>query len=256
MEIQLAELRQQKICDYLNSETAITIRRAAEICNTSEATARRDIDVLAKKGLVLRTHGGAVLDSNIGRVIVNNEKININAQAKEQIAQGALKYIQDGSSIFLDSGTTLLCLSRELFRFKRLTVITDNLDVAYQTQLDPSSTMFLLGGIVQREHGVTEGHLTEEMAAKLQVTTAFIGADAVDVENGIFNSHFAEVGIKKMMIGNSQKAVLLADHSKFLEKALIKVADLEEFDTVITDSAIESRFRSRLKKKIKNMVIV
>ena len=88
------------------------------------------------------------------------------------------------------------------------------------------------------------------------VTTAFIGADAVDVENGIFNSHFAEVGIKKMMIGNSQKAVLLADHSKFLEKALIKVADLEEFDTVITDSAIESRFRSRLKKKIKNMVIV
>lgn len=256
MELQLAEMRQQKICDYLNTEAAITIHRAAEICNTSEATARRDIDTLAKKGLIQRTRGGAVLGNNFGHTVINTEKVKINAEAKTSIAQGALELIHDGDSIFLDSGTTMLCLSRELFRIKHLTVITDNLDVAYQSHLDLTSSMFFLGGLVQKEYGVAEGHITEEIASRFKVDIAFIGADAVKVDDGIYNGHFAEVGIKTMMIQNSRKAVLLADHSKFQENALIRVAGLEEFDIIISDSGLDAQIQRQLNKTVRKVMIM
>lgn len=256
MELQLARMRQQKICDYLNAEAAITIHRAAEICNTSEATARRDIDALAKKGLIQRTRGGAVLGNDFGHTIVNTEKIKINVEAKNSIAQGALELIHSGDSIFLDSGTTMLCLSRELFRFKHLTVITDNLDVAYQSHLDPTSSMFFLGGLVQKEYGVAEGHITEEIAGRFQVDIAFIGADAVKIDDGIYNGHFAEVGVKTMMMHNSRKAVLLADHSKFQENALIRVAGLEEFDIIITNKELDEQIQRQLRKTVREVMIM
>ena len=242
----LAEQRQQKICDYLLFEPAISIHRAAEICNTSEATARRDLDALAKKGLVQRTHGGAVPGSAPVTSAVNTEKLTRNAEAKAKIAHRAADLIQDGDRIFLDSGTTLLCLGLELHRFRRLTVITDNLDLAVQCQLDASSTMFLLGGIVLREFGVTEGPISEEIASRLTVDIAFIGADGIDKEGGICCGSFVEVGVKQTMMRNSASRVLVADHSKFGVKTLVKIAELSEFQTVITDSSLEEEYRAAI----------
>ena len=116
--------------------------------------------------------------------------------------------------------------------------------------------MFLLGGIVLREFGVTEGPITEEIASRLTVDTAFIGADGIDGEGNIYCGSFAEVGIKQMMIRNSAQRVLVADHSKFGEKTLVKIAELPELQTVITDSALDEGLRSSVSALVSEFIIV
>ena len=84
----------------------------------------------------------------------------------------------------------------------------------------------------------------------MYVDIAFVGADAVNSKSGVYNSNFMEIGIKKSMIASGKRTVLLADHSKFKQKALAKICDIEEFDTIITDSGIEKETREYLDKKI------
>ena len=139
--------RQQQILEYLQSHKSITIRKAAEILMVSEATVRRDLDELASTGKIERTHGGAVLHTGTGFEWQHAEKMQEMIPEKKRIAIAAKKLIEDGDSLFLDTGTTTYLLAEELKEKKRLTVVTNNLDIAYTTELDATSTMIITGGI-------------------------------------------------------------------------------------------------------------
>lgn len=104
--------RQQQISDYLKSKFSISIKEASELCNVSEATARRDLDDMAAAGLLERTHGGAVLHKGTGFEEYHDEKMKAMIPEKTRIAREAVKLIKDGDSIFLDSGTTTLLLGQ------------------------------------------------------------------------------------------------------------------------------------------------
>ena len=97
--------------------------------------------------------------------------------------------------------------------------------------------------------------MAEEFIRQLYVDISFVGADAINVKNGIFNSNFMEIGIKKSMVASGKKTVLLADHSKFKQKALAKVCGLEDFDAVITDNGLDSETIKRIKAKVPNLII-
>lgn len=139
--------RQQQISDYLKSKFSISIKEASELCNVSEATARRDLDDMAAAGLLERTHGGAVLHKGTGFEEYHDEKMKAMIPEKTRIAREAVKLIKDGDSIFLDSGTTTLLLGQQLEGIKKLTVVTNNLDIASTVKLDNSSTMIVTGGV-------------------------------------------------------------------------------------------------------------
>ena len=237
--------RQQQISDYLKSKFSISIKEASELCNVSEATARRDLDDMAAAGLLERTHGGAVLHKGTGFEEYHDEKMKAMIPEKTRIAREAVRLIKDGDSIFLDSGTTTLLL-----------VVTNNLDIASTVKLDNSSTMIVTGGVRRDGYSVLIGDIAEELVRKLYVDIAFVGADAVNSKSGVYNSNFMEIGIKKSMIASGKRTVLLADHSKFKQKALAKICDIEEFDTIITDSGIEKETREYLDKKIPHLIVV
>ena len=248
--------RQQQISDYLKSKFSISIKEASELCNVSEATARRDLDDMAAAGLLERTHGGAVLHKGTGFEEYHDEKMKAMIPEKTRIAREAVRLIKDGDSIFLDSGTNTLLLGQQLEGIKKLTVVTNNLDIASTVKLDNSSTMIVTGGVRRDGYSVLIGDIAEELVRKLYVDIAFVGADAVNSKSGVYNSNFMEIGIKKSMIASGKRTVLLADHSKFKQKALAKICDIEEFDTIITDSGIEKETREYLDKKIPHLIVV
>ena len=248
--------RQQQILEYLQSHKSITIRKAAEIFMVSEATVRRDLDELASTGKIERTHGGAVLHTGTGFEWQHAEKMQEMIPEKKRIAIAAKKLIEDGDSLFLDTGTTTYLLSEELKEKKRLTVVTNNLDIAYTTELDATSTMIITGGIRRDGYSSLVGDIAADLVRKLYVDVSFIGADAVSVGNGVFNTNFNEIGIKKSGIESGKRKVLLADSSKFSRKALAKICDLQEFDIIITDSGIDEAQLKILKEKIARVIIV
>lgn len=248
--------RQQQILEYLQSKKSITIRKAAEIFMVSEATVRRDLDELASTGKIERTHGGAVIHTGTGFEWQHAEKMQEMIPEKKRIAIAAKKLIEDGDSLFLDTGTTTYLLAEELKEKKRLTVVTNNLDIAYTTELDATSTMIITGGIRRDGYSSLVGDIAADLVRKLYVDVSFIGADAVSVGNGVFNTNFNEIGIKKSGIESGKRKVLLADSSKFSRKALAKICDLQEFDIIITDSGIDEAQLKILKEKIARVIIV
>ena len=132
--------RQQRIMDFLSVNDSISIKEAAELCNVSEATARRDLDDMALTDLVERTHGGAILHRGTGFEAIHSEKQTVMIPEKKKIAKAAAELVRDGDSIFLDSGTTACMLAEQLSTVKRLTIVTNNLDIAYAAKMDPSLT--------------------------------------------------------------------------------------------------------------------
>ena len=222
----------------------------------SEATVRRDLDELASTGKIERTHGGAVLHTGTGFEWQHAEKMQEMIPEKKRIAIAAKKLIEDGDSLFLDTGTTTYLLAEELKEKKRLTVVTNNLDIAYTTELDATSTMIITGGIRRDGYSSLVGDIAADLVRKLYVDVSFIGADAVSVGNGVFNTNFNEIGIKKSGIESGKRKVLLADSSKFSRKALAKICDLQEFDIIITDSGIDEAQLRILKEKIARVIIV
>ena len=248
--------RQQLILNYLTENHSITIKEAASICNVSEATARRDIDDMAMDFILERTHGGAVLSKATVFEAINAEKMKLMVPEKIAIAKEATKYITDGSSIFLDSGTTTFFLAQELFVFKNLTVITNNLDIVHKVKLDSSSSLIATGGLRRDEYSVLLGNIAEETVSKLCADISFLGADAISPELGIYNSNIMEIGIKKQILECGRKKILLTDHSKFGQRALAKICELKEFDVVITDKNLNIEVKDAVEKSISNLIIV
>lgn len=247
--------RQQLILNYLTEQHSITIKEAANLCAVSEATARRDLDEMAAECVLERTHGGAILGRATVFEAVNAEKMKLMVTEKRMIAKEAVKYVHDGSSIFLDSGTTTFFLAQQLKSFKNLTVITHNLDIVHKIKLDDSSTLIVTGGVKRDEYSVLIGHIAEEFVSKICVDISFLGADAISPKQGVFNSNFMEIGIKKSIIASGRKRILLADHSKFEQKALVKVCDVAEFDIIITDKGIDDETKKMLEQKVKKLVL-
>ena len=250
--------RQQNIMDYLEAKRSITIKEAAVLCGVSEATARRDLDDMAATGLLERTHGGAVLERERGTSLekVHGEKMKVMIPEKTKIATEAAKMVRDGYSIFLDSGTTTLLLAKQLQAFQNLTVVTHNLDIAYRIKLDATSNLVVTGGTRRDGYSVLVGPIAEETTRKLSVDIAFLGADAINPKDGVFNSNFVEIGIKRSIIACGESRVLLSDHTKFNRKALTKVCDIEEFDTIITDTGVSDDVKEILEKKVSRLILV
>ena len=246
--------RQQNIMEYLNIRRSITIKEAADLCKVSEATAGRDLDELSGMGFLERTYGGAVLERGTGFEREHDEKMKIMIPEKARIAQKAAGLIKNGCSIFLDSGTTTLLLARMLQGFQNLTVVTHNLDIAYSIKLDKSSTLIVTGGIRRDGYSVLIGQIAEELVNRLSLDMAFLGADAINPNYGVFNSNFVEIGIKRSAIACGKHRILLSDHTKFQTKALTKVCDIEEFETVITDDGIDEETKEILRNKSVNLI--
>ena len=248
--------RYKNILTYLDAHQMITIREAAEINGVSEATARRDLDDLNEATQVQRQHGGAVLKTDFREETLHNEKKKQNLDAKKRIANKAGEMIHDGASVLLDTGTTTYQLGKLLKNRKYLTVITNNLEIAEKIDLDVTSSLIVIGGIRRKAYSSITGAMAAEQIRSLHADIAFIGADAVDADQGVFNSNMEELETKQAAISCGQRTVLLVDHTKFAGKALVKVCDMDRFDCVITDREMPDETLERLRGKVKQLFIV
>lgn len=253
---EFSALRYQMIMEYIQNRGSVTVKCAAELCQVSEATARRYLDDMAVQGMVKRIYGGALRVPENTWKTMHLKKMGHMIMEKSRIADKAFSMIQNGNSIFLDSGTTTFLLAKQLYRRKNLTVVTHSLDIALQIELDRSSVMMITGGIRREGHHVLAGQIAEDLVDKLSMDMVFLGADAVIPDSGVYNKSFWEIGIKKSALKSGRQKILLCDHTKFQSHALTRVCDIGSFDTVLTDSGIDKETQKILAGKVKNVIMV
>jgi DeoR/GlpR family transcriptional regulator of sugar metabolism len=200
-------------------------------------TVRRDLQKLEQDGVLVRTHGGAVV-----RAPEQDAAYGIREQAQREekaaIARRAVTLIRDNETIILDAGTTTVSLARLLHGRAGLTVITNSLYVLRELGGDANVTLIATGGAVRDSTFSFCGFWAEEMLSRFHADRLFLAATAIDPELGLFNSNVYEIGIKQQMMRSARQVILLADHTKFGKQSTAKIADLGAISSVITDERI------------------
>lgn len=248
----LARERQIYILSRLNVQPMISIKDLCREMNVSKSTVQRDLQKLEKQGKINRERGGAVqvdLEETISDLTEGPvlEKININVDLKNDIAELAAKEIKDGDLIFIDSGTTPLQLIPLLINRKIKIVTNSYIFLSKLGQLE--TDIYMLGGKYSRKHEICYGPSTINQLKDFRFDKAFITANGADCDLGEVYTSEIEVGsIKKTAMKRSKRSYLLVDDSKFKLTGLSTFGYFKEFDKIFTNSYPKNA------KKYKNIV--
>lgn len=247
--------RQQKILDYLATYGKTDVEELSQYFQLTGATIRKDLTVLEQNNKVLRTYGSVILiPEEIDQPI--DLKAHINLLQKQKIGERASYLINEGDSLILDAGSTVLQLIPHLSRFQNLTVMTNSLHIINSiVQLNKNYNIMISGGTFREKSGSFHGYFAESAFNDSTFDTLFIGADGLDLEVGL--TTFNEVyGVSQSMCNAAKKIIVLADSSKFGRKSPNVVCHLDKIDTIITDSGVPKEMIALLKKKKINLIII
>ncbi|MGH9086961.1 MAG: DeoR/GlpR family DNA-binding transcription regulator, partial [Acidimicrobiales bacterium] len=227
--------RQSEIRRRLASTGFVATRELAAALEVDVSTIRRDLDGLARAGMVQRTHGGALAaGSAVGEAadLPYALKEHRCVAEKAAIAAHAAGLVSDGDSLVLDSGSTTFAVAAALTAREGLTVATNDLRIAHLLAGRGGVRLLVTGGQLLGDVFTLVGPITVDNLVDLHVDWAFLGADAVDAEIGVTNRNTVEVPIKQAMLQAAARAVLVADSAKFGRRALAAVSGLDAFTQV------------------------
>ena len=231
-----ADERQARIAEHVAVRGRARIGELAEIFGVTEPTIRKDLSVLQEKGLLKRTHGGALaIHPNVDRELAGRQTAN--RKAKHAIARACVGLLQDGDSVFLDTGTTVEALARALAEDGgglRLSVLTSSLGVALSLADVRGIDCVLLGGQVRQVDGSLVGPLALENLRRFTFTAAFLGVSGFS-ELGVSGGSLAEAAVKEAVIERARRVVVPLDHTKVGATDFARVCELDDVDVVVMD---------------------
>lgn len=244
-----AEERQRTIVNLALRFDRVAVTELAERFDVTTETIRRDLDVLDRRGILRRVHGGAVPAENVRLVEtgVSDRESSCSLQ-KNRIAQAALQLLPTGagSTVLLDAGTTTGRLASAMAMNQVNTVVTNSVVIASQLALSQTGAVHLLGG---RVRGITQaavGGETIDALGRLRCDVAFLGANGITVDHGLSTPDPEEAAVKRAMVRAARKTVVLADSSKVGVAMLVSFASLNEIDVLVTDSGISKNDREHI----------
>ncbi len=232
----LAAERRRLIGQTIRSRGVVSVAEMAQDLGTTEITIRRDLRSMAKEGLLVRTHGGAVLPAALGHEPSYSEKARQAAAEKAAIAAVAVTMVRPGDSIMLGPGTTTLALARLLVGSPELTVVTNSLLVAQALMEAPHVEVILTGGTLRRSIHALVGPAAEESVRSLRASQAFISGNGFTADRGLSTPSPLVAATDRALANAAQQVVVLADHSKIGEETMCQTVPAARVHTLITDA--------------------
>jgi len=230
----LAEERRMQLAEWSRIEGRIDAISAAKRLDVAVETVRRDLEVLQKRGLLRRVHGGAISTERLAKEFNFSERKQINPSTKSEIAKMAAKFIPLAGCIFVDGGSTTEYLAGALENKPDLLVVTASLTLAAQIART-GTPVSMLGGRVRGTSLSSVGQTAAKELANYHAQVAFLGANGVSLDAGFTTADQDEAMVKRLMIANSTETVLLADNSKFGAAYPAVFARFNEIDRIVTD---------------------
>lgn len=232
--------RRQAIMDLLVAARAVDLDDLADRFAVSKMTIHRDLDDLEQAGLLRKVRGGATIEA--GTQFESDFRIRAlqDGEAKARMARAALDLVEPGMTVMINDGSMAALLGETLVEKRPLTIITNNAAVIDRLRDEPGITLIALGGVFSAKFNGFFGVVTEYALSRLRADVAFISSPAVAGLRA-FHMDDAVVRAKRAMMAAAGRCCLLINHSRFGRSALHVLADLTEFDTIITDDAPEDR---------------
>lgn len=231
--------RHQQILARARAEGRVDVTALADELDVTPETIRRDLSALERHGLVRRVHGGAIPVERLGFEPGIADREGVLAGEKERIAKAALDELPDGGAVIFDAGTTTVRLAELLPTDRELTVVTHALPVATVLATRPGITLHLVGGTVRGRTLAAVGTWAVRALADIHADVAFVGTNGLSVEHGLTTPDLAEAAVKRALVTNARRTVVLADHTKLGRVDFAHVVPLSAVDTLVTDTGAE-----------------
>ncbi|MDR2553208.1 MAG: DeoR/GlpR family DNA-binding transcription regulator, partial [Treponema sp.] len=222
--------RQEKILTYITESKKANTGELASIFAVSKVTIRRDIDMLAGQGLLIKTHGGAVsIKGTLLREIPFYVKAGVNADSKKAIGAAAARLIENGDIVILDSGSTTLEIAKHITK-NDITVITNDIKVAMELTGKSGVQVVVSGGTLDSSVYTLLGAVSSGFFKNIRANKTFLGCDAVDMEFGVSDRTFESVNVKRAMIHAADEVIMVTDSSKLNKRVFTHLCDISEIN--------------------------
>lgn len=229
-------LRHEAILDTLQTRGRVDVVDVASRFSVSEVTVRRDLDQLARAGVLRRVRGGAVSVRMRGEGLPYAMRRLEHAAAKERIATAAASLVVDGEAVCVDSGTTAVEVARRLAS-RRLTVMPFSVQALEVLTGSPTARILLPAGSVRPDEGSIVGPLVEQSLRGLRFDTVFLSCCGASLDDGVTAHDLDDAAAKRAMIGAGRRIVLIAEGAKFARSAMSITCSLRDVDVVVTDDS-------------------
>ncbi|ALS98684.1 transcriptional repressor AgaR [Lacimicrobium alkaliphilum] len=240
--------RQQEILRRTQAEGKVTVKGLAKAFGVSEVTIRNDLSVLDRKKLLVRSRGGAMINSQLGRELSLKEKRHQHSALKQQLGRAAAALVQEGERIILDSGTTTqevaVCLSDR----KDLIVMTNGLNIASELAQSEHVEVMSTGGSLRKKSMSFYGTIAERSLQNYNFSKLILGVDGFDLKTGIGTHFEKEAILNRLMCQMAEEIVVVTDSSKFARRAFHVICAIENIHTLVTDDGIPQSYVDELTK--------
>jgi len=246
----LAFERRMALAETLKANPVLTVDEVARRFHISPQTARRDLQALEQRGLIQRTHGGAVAHKSD---TVNREGAFLVREAeravqKQAIAAVALSFVEPASTVIMDASTTVLSLARALPLDIELNVVINAPPISIELSRRPHIAITLIGGTLRPTSLSATGPVAEAALRRFFADTAFISARGLSLHRGLTEASSVEAALKEIMIANAARVVGLIDSSKLEQTAFSYFAPITALDVLITDDGADPALVTRLRE--------
>lgn len=238
-ETQLAAVRQKGIVDLINRNQSAKLGELCAHFSVSEATVRRDLAALEKRGVLSRTHGGAVANPPVSLDLSNENRAESNVEEKGRIGGAAMQLISGEKAVFLDAGTTALAIARRAHEQPQCRYVTSSLGIANELRKQNVTFLYLIGGTYLAVNDSFVGSIAVSAIRSLSFDIAFLCVSSVDVQRqkiSIGSEVYSQV--QKEVISVSREKYVIADHTKFRGSAFVSTATFDQIDGVITTDLV------------------
>jgi len=226
--------RRKAILQELKNNYSVKVTELSKLLFIGEATIRRDLEKLERAGHLKRVYGGAVRIDAVDRETPADVRQADNSESKRNLCMIAASLIQDGNMLALDSSTTVQFLGEFLPRFNNIVVLTHGQKLIEQLQYTPVN-LYCTGGFLQKTSLSYNGTFTRHFFHAFHSDIAFISCRGISMQDGLSWSYEEDANIRKVMLENTTKRVLLCDHTKFGKVSYCKLFGFEMINYLVTD---------------------
>ncbi|MFD0415515.1 DeoR/GlpR family DNA-binding transcription regulator [Streptomyces sp. NPDC127108] len=259
----LAEQRRALILDEVRRRGGVRVNELTRKLGVSDMTVRRDLDALARLGVLEKVHGGAVPVAEASTHEPGFEaKSGLELSAKEDIARTAATLVAPGTAIALSGGTTTYALAHQLLDVPDLTVVTNSVRVAdvfhsaqrSSGQRQGAATVVLTGGVRTPSDSLV-GPVADQAIAALHFDVLFLGVHGISAEAGLSTPNLAEAETNRRLVQSARRVVVVADHTKWGTVGLSSFATLGQVDTLVTDAGLPARARAEISEQLRRLLV-
>lgn len=230
------EERQHEILRQMDQDGRVSVTELSQLLGVSEVTIRTDLQALADRKLIIRTHGGAIpANSGIYELALTKRQQRM-VQEKSRIGQAGAAIVHDGDAIFLDSSSTALAIVQHLQNHRHITVITNSLAVAQEIRDTTGVRLVMPGGTLQRETASLIGTDGLNLLRQYNIQKGFFGAHGISLPEGLTDVSADEAEVKRELVGMCRQTIAILDATKWGRVGLASFARPDEISTIITDA--------------------